>query len=85
LFEAITRSSILIGEALERVYLIIGGLRINPQRMRSNLDLTCLVACLADSFGGIWHINAYLNPIGPGVFDHPRARPVPETGTGSER
>jgi len=39
-FEAITRSSILIGEALERVYLIIGGLRINPQRMRSNLDLS---------------------------------------------
>ena len=39
-FEAITRSSILIGEALERVYLIIGGLRLNPQRMRSNLELS---------------------------------------------
>jgi adenylosuccinate lyase len=39
-FEAITRSSIPIGEALERVYLIIGGLRLNPQRMRSNLDFS---------------------------------------------
>jgi 3-carboxy-cis,cis-muconate cycloisomerase len=39
-FEAITRSSILIGEALERVYLIIGGLRLHPHRMRSNLDLS---------------------------------------------
>jgi len=39
-FEAITRGSILIGEALERIYLIIGGLRLNPQRMRSNLDLS---------------------------------------------
>jgi 3-carboxy-cis,cis-muconate cycloisomerase len=39
-FEAITRSSILLGEALERVYLIIGGLRLNPQRMRNNLDLS---------------------------------------------
>ena len=39
-YEAITRSSTLIGEALERVYLIIAGLRLNPQRMRSNLDLS---------------------------------------------
>jgi 3-carboxy-cis,cis-muconate cycloisomerase len=39
-FEAVTRGSILIGEALERVDLIVGGLRLNPQRMRSNLDLS---------------------------------------------
>jgi adenylosuccinate lyase len=39
-FEAVTRSSILIGEALERIHLIVGGLRLNPQRMRSNLDLS---------------------------------------------
>jgi 3-carboxy-cis,cis-muconate cycloisomerase len=40
MFEAITRASILTGEALERIHLIIGGLRLNPQRMRSNLDLS---------------------------------------------
>jgi 3-carboxy-cis,cis-muconate cycloisomerase len=40
LFEAITRASILTGEALERVHLIVTGLRLNPQRMRSNLDLS---------------------------------------------
>ena len=39
-FEAVTRSSILIGEALERIHLVVGGLRLNPQRMRSNLDLS---------------------------------------------
>jgi 3-carboxy-cis,cis-muconate cycloisomerase len=39
-FEAVTRGSILIGEALERIDLIISGLRLNPQRMRSNLDLS---------------------------------------------
>jgi 3-carboxy-cis,cis-muconate cycloisomerase len=39
-FEAIIRGSILIGEALERVYLIVGGLHLNPQRMRSNLELS---------------------------------------------
>jgi 3-carboxy-cis,cis-muconate cycloisomerase len=39
-FEAVTRGSILIGEALERIHLIVGGLRLNPQRMRSNLDLS---------------------------------------------
>ena len=39
-FEAVARSSILIGEALERIHLIIGGLRLNAQRMRSNLDLS---------------------------------------------
>ena len=39
-FEAVTRSSILIGEALERIHLIIHRLRLNPQRMRSNLDLS---------------------------------------------
>jgi 3-carboxy-cis,cis-muconate cycloisomerase len=39
-FETVTRSSILIGEALERIHLIVGGLRLNPQRMRSNLDLS---------------------------------------------
>ena len=39
-FEAVTRSSILIGEVLERIHLVVGGLRLNPQRMRSNLDLS---------------------------------------------
>ena len=39
-FEAVTRGSILIGEALERIHLIVGGLHLNPQRMRSNLDLS---------------------------------------------
>jgi 3-carboxy-cis,cis-muconate cycloisomerase len=39
-FEAVTRGSILIGEALERIHLIVGGLRLNPQRMRSNLELS---------------------------------------------
>jgi 3-carboxy-cis,cis-muconate cycloisomerase len=39
-FDAITRGSILIGEALERIHLIVGGLRLNPQRMSSNLDLS---------------------------------------------
>jgi hypothetical protein len=36
-----------------------------------------------DPFGGIWHIGAYLNRIGPGVFDRPAA--FPETGTGAAR
>ena len=39
-FEAVTRSSILIGEALERIHLVVGGLRLNLQRMRSNLDMS---------------------------------------------
>ena len=39
-FEAITRSSILIGETLERIRLVVSGLRLNPQRMSSNLDLS---------------------------------------------
>lgn len=39
-FEAATRSSILIGEALERIRLVVGGLRLNPQRMHSNLALS---------------------------------------------
>jgi adenylosuccinate lyase len=39
-FEAVTRGAILIGEALERIHLIVDGLRLNPQRMRSNLDLS---------------------------------------------
>jgi 3-carboxy-cis,cis-muconate cycloisomerase len=39
-FEAITRASILTGEALERVHLVTAGLRLNPQRMRSNLSLS---------------------------------------------
>jgi 3-carboxy-cis,cis-muconate cycloisomerase len=39
-FEAVTRGSVLIGEALERIHLIVDGLRLNPQRMRSNLDLS---------------------------------------------
>ena len=40
LFEAITRASLLTGEVLERIHLIVTGLRINPERMRSNLDLS---------------------------------------------
>jgi 3-carboxy-cis,cis-muconate cycloisomerase len=40
LFEAITRASLLTGEVLERIHLIVAGLRINPERMRSNLDLS---------------------------------------------
>ncbi|MBV9643424.1 MAG: adenylosuccinate lyase family protein, partial [Verrucomicrobia bacterium] len=39
-FEAVNRASVLIGEALERIHLIVDGLRLNPQRMRSNLDLS---------------------------------------------
>lgn len=39
-FEAITRASTLTGEALERIHLIVAGLRLNPQRMRSNLALS---------------------------------------------
>jgi 3-carboxy-cis,cis-muconate cycloisomerase len=39
-FEAITRASILIGEALERIQVIVNGLRLNPGRMRSNLELS---------------------------------------------
>jgi 3-carboxy-cis,cis-muconate cycloisomerase len=39
-FEAVTRGAILLGEALERIHLIVDGLRLNPQRMRSNLDLS---------------------------------------------
>jgi 3-carboxy-cis,cis-muconate cycloisomerase len=40
LFEAIARASILTGEVLERIHLIVVGLRLNPQRMRSNLELS---------------------------------------------
>jgi 3-carboxy-cis,cis-muconate cycloisomerase len=40
LFEAITRASILTGEVLERLHLIIVNLELHPQRMRSNLDLS---------------------------------------------
>jgi 3-carboxy-cis,cis-muconate cycloisomerase len=39
-FDAIARASILTGEVLERIHLIIVGLRLNPQRMRSNLELS---------------------------------------------
>lgn len=39
-FEAIARASFLTGEVLERIHLIVVGLRLNPQRMRSNLDLS---------------------------------------------
>jgi 3-carboxy-cis,cis-muconate cycloisomerase len=39
-FEAITRASILTGDLLERIHLIGAGLRLDPQRMRSNLDLS---------------------------------------------
>jgi len=39
-FDAVTRGSVLIGEALERIHLILDGLRLNPQRMRSNVDLS---------------------------------------------
>jgi 3-carboxy-cis,cis-muconate cycloisomerase len=40
LFEAISRASLLTGEVLERIHLIVAGLRIDPERMRSNLDLS---------------------------------------------
>jgi 3-carboxy-cis,cis-muconate cycloisomerase len=40
LFEAIARAALLTGEVLERIHLIIVGLRLNPQRMRANLDLS---------------------------------------------
>jgi 3-carboxy-cis,cis-muconate cycloisomerase len=40
IFEAITRGSVLSGEMLERIHLIVGGLSLHPQRMRSNLDLS---------------------------------------------
>ena len=39
-FEAITKASILTGEVLERIRLISAGLRLKPQRMRSNLELS---------------------------------------------
>lgn len=39
-FEAIARASTLTGEALERIHLIVGGLRLHPQRMLSNLGLS---------------------------------------------
>jgi 3-carboxy-cis,cis-muconate cycloisomerase len=39
-FEAATRSSILSGEALERIHLVVGGMRLNPERMHSNLTLS---------------------------------------------
>ena len=39
-FEAVRRSSILAGEELERIRLVVSGLRLNPQRMRSNIDLS---------------------------------------------
>ena len=29
-----------LSEALERIHLLVGGLRLNPQRVRSNLDLS---------------------------------------------
>jgi 3-carboxy-cis,cis-muconate cycloisomerase len=40
LFEAIREASIRTGEVLERIHLIVVGLRLNPQRMRSNLALS---------------------------------------------
>jgi 3-carboxy-cis,cis-muconate cycloisomerase len=39
-FEAISRGSLLTGDVLERIHLIVAGLRLNPERMRSNLDLS---------------------------------------------
>jgi 3-carboxy-cis,cis-muconate cycloisomerase len=39
-FEAISRASSLTGDVLERLHLILTGLRLNPERMRSNLDLS---------------------------------------------
>ncbi|MBV8523764.1 MAG: adenylosuccinate lyase family protein, partial [Acetobacteraceae bacterium] len=39
-FDAVSRGAVLMGEALERILLIVDGLRLNPQRMRSNLDLS---------------------------------------------
>jgi 3-carboxy-cis,cis-muconate cycloisomerase len=39
-FEAISRESLLTGEVLERIHLIVTGLRLNPERMRANLNLS---------------------------------------------
>jgi 3-carboxy-cis,cis-muconate cycloisomerase len=40
LFEAIARASVLSGEMLERIHLLVVELRLKPERMRSNLDLS---------------------------------------------
>jgi adenylosuccinate lyase len=39
-FDALARASTLTGDALERIHLIVSGLRLHPERMRSNLDLS---------------------------------------------
>lgn len=39
-FEAAERASILIGETLERLHLILAGLQLDPERMRTNLELS---------------------------------------------
>jgi 3-carboxy-cis,cis-muconate cycloisomerase len=39
-FEALARAAVLTGDALERIHLIVTGLRLHPERMRSNLDLS---------------------------------------------
>ena len=39
-FEAAERASILMGETLERLRLILAGLELDPERMRTNLELS---------------------------------------------
>lgn len=40
LYETLRRTSILTGEALTRLDLIVGSLQVNPERMRTNLNLS---------------------------------------------
>lgn len=39
-FDALARALTLIGEALERIHVIVGGLRLHPERMLSNLGMS---------------------------------------------
>jgi adenylosuccinate lyase len=40
LYDTLRRASILTGEALTRLDLVVGGLQVNPERMRTNLNLS---------------------------------------------
>lgn len=39
-FDAVARASILTGDSLERIRVVLSGLRLHPERMRKNLDLS---------------------------------------------
>lgn len=39
-FDATARAVTITGDALERIHVIVGGLRLYPERMRSNLELS---------------------------------------------